>query len=137
MITISPIASLLVNSKTVIAVMMGGTLGASARWGLLEILPQIGSWPWQIFLVNVTGSAILGGVIALWSNTSYTAVFLGCTSGFCSAFTTFSAFSVDLAQFIRDDNFSTGISYLIASCIAGLSVFLVAKRGLSNFRVSR
>jgi len=112
-----------------IMVFIGGMLGACARWGLLELLPATGIWPWQIFLINVVGCGLLGVLIGgshlkgQW--------FAGATTGFCGAFTTFSAFSVDLAEFIRDERFLISASYLFASISAGLLAYVFAKQSLS------
>ncbi len=112
-----------------IMVFIGGMLGACARWGLIELLPTAGIWPWQIFLINVVGCGLLGVLIGgshlkgQW--------FAGATTGFCGAFTTFSAFSVDLAEFIRDERFLISASYLFASSSAGLLAYVFAKQSLS------
>ena len=45
---------------TVVA--LGGLLGALARWGVEEALPQ------GVLIVNVFGSALLGGVVAVWQS---------------------------------------------------------------------
>ena len=43
-------------------VALGGLLGALARWGVEEALPQ------GVLIVNVFGSALLGGVVAVWQS---------------------------------------------------------------------
>tara|TARA_B100000902_G_scaffold387042_1_gene430537 strand:+ start:798 stop:1172 length:375 start_codon:yes stop_codon:yes gene_type:complete len=112
-----------------IMVFIGGMLGACARWGLIELLPTAGIWPWQIFLINVVGCGLLGVLIGgshlkgQW--------FAGATTGFCGAFTTFSAFSVDLAEFIRGERFLISASYLFASISAGLLAYVFAKQSIS------
>jgi len=110
-------------------VFLGGMFGACARWGLLELLPVAGVWPWQIFLINVVGCGLLGFLIggSHFKNQWFT----GATTGFCGAFTTFSAFSVDLAEFIRDERLFIGASYLIASSFTGLLAYIFAKQSIS------
>ena len=116
-------------------VFLGGMLGASARWGLLELLPATGIWPWRIFLINVVGCGLLGVLIG---GSHLRGQWLaGATSGFCGAFTTFSAFSVDLAEFIRDERFLIGASYLLASSTAGLLTYIFAKHLFSDRMASK
>lgn len=43
-------------------VALGGLLGALVRWGAEETLPQ------GVLIVNVFGSALLGGVVAVWQS---------------------------------------------------------------------
>lgn len=43
-------------------VALGGLLGALVRWGVEEALPQ------GVLIVNVFGSALLGGVVAVWQS---------------------------------------------------------------------
>lgn len=43
-------------------VALGGLLGALVRWGVEETLPQ------GVLIVNVFGSALLGGVVAVWQS---------------------------------------------------------------------
>ena len=43
-------------------VALGGLLGALVRWGVEEVLPQ------GVLIVNVFGSALLGGVLAVWQS---------------------------------------------------------------------
>tara|TARA_B100000959_G_C14860549_1_gene574050 strand:+ start:657 stop:1031 length:375 start_codon:yes stop_codon:yes gene_type:complete len=117
-----------VDRKTLISVILGGILGACARWGLLEILPVTGAWPWQVFIVNVAGCGVLGVLVGGFSSKSKW--FTGATTGFCGAFTTFSAFSVDIAEFVRDERYTMGASYLIASSCVGLLAYILSKRSL-------
>ena len=46
--------------RTLLFVAIGGMAGAASRWALLEVWPDNSSWPWQIFIINMAGSCILG-----------------------------------------------------------------------------
>ena len=118
----------LVNNRAFIPIFLGGVFGACARWGLLEMLPTTGNWPWQIFILNVAGCCILGILVGCFS--LETKFFHALTTGFCGAFTTFSAFSVDLAEFIRNGQLLTGFSYLLASSFVGLWGYFYSKQRL-------
>src|ERR1043165_4437488 len=86
----------------------GGALGSMARHGLNHVIHQRalgGAFPWGIFIVNVTGSAIIrliGGIIPSgrwhWGYSARTFVIVGVLGGF----TTFSSFSLDTLALIRE-----------------------------------
>ena len=50
-----------------VAVMVGGTVGALARWALLLAIPSVQGFPLSTFLINITGAFGLGlvGVLLL------------------------------------------------------------------------
>ena len=86
---------------------LGGALGSMARHGLNHIIHQrmLGSrFPLGIFLINVSGSVIIGVVAGLlvserwhWSVEARTFVIVGVLGGF----TTFSSFSLDTLTLVR------------------------------------
>ncbi|MCH1512098.1 MAG: CrcB family protein [Acidimicrobiales bacterium] len=116
------------NRNQIYAVFFGGAVGAVARWGTLEILPFHTQWPWQILFINVLGSAALGVLVGYSIRTSQRIFFLAASTGFCGAFTTFSAYTVDIALFIRAGQFFNGFSYLITSTIGGLAAYKISKQ---------
>jgi len=87
---------------------VGGAVGAMARHGLNHLVHQrwISSvFPIGIFLINVTGSIIIGALAGLlasgrlhWSMPERTFVIVGVLGGF----TTFSSFSLDTLTLVRD-----------------------------------
>lgn len=87
---------------------VGGAIGAIARHGLNHLVHQ--KWvstvfPIGIFLINVTGSIVIGAIAGLlasgrmqWSMPQRTFVVVGVLGGF----TTFSSFSLDTLALARD-----------------------------------
>ncbi|MEC8974400.1 MAG: CrcB family protein [Actinomycetota bacterium] len=117
------------------AVFFGGVAGATARWGLLEILPAVDQWPWHILLINISGSAALGIVVGLSSRATRKMLFLAVGTGFCGAFTTFSSFAVDIALFLKGEQYFNTVSLLAASIVGGLLVFQISKRSTKSRNV--
>ena len=113
----------------------GGMAGALARWGVLEVLPEINTWPWQIFIVNMVGCCVLGIIMAEPFQSFAPRTFAGLTTGFCASFTTFSIFSVELAELLRSKEIAIASTYLIASSFGGLLLLLASKVVFSHMRV--
>ena len=102
-------------------VFLGGGLGAAARHGVnLAAARLIGiTFPWGTLTVNIVGSLLMGliaGWLALragagWSQ--HLRLFL--TTGFLGGFTTFSAFSLDVALLLERGAHGTAALYVAAS----------------------
>ena len=95
-----------------------------ARWGRHLVTVAATAWlgsgfPWGTLIVNVAGSFLLGVLVALlsavWTPPGEVRLFL--VTGFLGAFTTFSAFSLDVvSEFERGHN-SLAILYVVASVV--------------------
>jgi fluoride exporter len=100
----------------------GGFLGTIARYltqqGISKILPII--FPYGTLTVNIAGCFLIGIIYALADRGSALSpewrIFL--TTGFCGGYTTFSAFSFESYNLIRDEQ------YLYLSLYVGLSIIL-------------
>lgn len=86
-----------------LAVAGGGALGAALRYllGIWVVRGHLEAWPWATLLVNVVGSALLGGVTIYVTETGALSVpaRLFLTIGLCGGFTTFSTFAYETADF--------------------------------------
>ena len=109
--------------RTLLFVAVGGMIGAASRWGLLEILPDNSSWPWQIFIVNMIGSFVLGVVVSKPFQRLSLRSISALATGLCGSFTTLSMFSLDLAELLRSNQISIAVTYLGSSIIGGLILF--------------
>ena len=109
--------------RTLLFVAFGGMVGAVSRWGLLEILPDNSSWPWQIFIVNMIGSCVLGVVVSKPFQRLSLRSISSLATGLCGSFTTFSMFSLDLAELLRSNQISIAVTYLGSSIIGGLILY--------------
>jgi len=103
---------------------LGGAIGAGARFAVAQqTLRLMGpGFPWGTLTVNVVGSLIMGlltGALAHKFNLSYEMrVFL--TTGILGGFTTFSAFSLDVAVLIERKSHLVAGAYIAGS--VGLSI---------------
>ena len=96
-------------------VALGGLLGALVRWGVEELLPQ------GVLIVNVFGSALLGGVLAVWqSGANVPPRLMDGLVGFCGSLTTFSAIAFTAAEHIDSGSFATGIGSLALQFALGI-----------------
>ena len=123
--------------KTLLFVAAGGALGAAARY-----IVGVGSgrllgfgFPWGTLTVNVLGCFLMGLLIEAmalrWSVGNELRAFL--TVGVLGGFTTFSAFSVDVALLVERHAYTTAGFYLAASVglsIAALFIGLAIVRAL-------
>lgn len=104
-------------------VALGGALGASLRHGVglvaVRHLPL--GWPWGTGFVNIAGSLAMGllaGWLALKAEGASQEARIFLATGVLGGFTTFSAFSLEVANMLRAGE------TLKAGLYAGLSVLL-------------
>ena len=104
---------------------LGGMVGASARYGIAEVLPtRPGGFPWATFWTNMSGSFLLGLLLVLllerFPPTRLVRPFLA--AGILGAFTTMSSYQVETALLIRDGHAPTALAYGIGSLAVGLAL---------------
>ena len=104
-------------------VAVGGTMGAGLRWAVLEATPEV-VFPWPVLVVNLVGCALFGALLGLEAPRS-TRLLVG--TGLCGGLTTFSTFTVEVAQLLRADDAPTAVAYIVASVIGGLAVATAAR----------
>lgn len=107
--------------KTLAFVAAGGAVGASARYivGVLAAHSGAGQFPWGTFSVNVAGSCLVGILAGLmtytWSPSPEFRAFL--MVGVLGGFTTFSAFTMEVALLIERDRLGLAALYLGSSVV--------------------
>jgi CrcB protein len=107
-----------------ILVMTGGAIGAAARFGLARAIPHMqAGWPWPTFLANVLGGLLMGIVAAyvVRSGAVDENIRLFAGVGLLGGFTTFSAFSLEMAQMIERGEMALAGGYALASVLLALA----------------
>jgi len=104
----------------VLAVGIGGVIGAEARYGLGEALPHSASqFPWSTVIINTSGSLLLGVlmvlVLELTSAHRLLRPFLGI--GVLGGYTTFSTFALDVFRLIDAHRLVTAVQYLLVTVL--------------------
>jgi len=111
-----------IQPDVLVAIAAGGALGAPARYEMTRLIHVTkGTFPWATFWTNVTGSLVLGFflilVIERFPPSRYLRPFFA--TGFLGAYTTFSTYMVDTDTLIKDGHGALGVTYLLASALAG------------------
>lgn len=107
----------------IISVAVGGAFGAVARY-LINISPlagALGKFPLPTFVINITGSFLIGLLMIsladrFEANESLRMILI---VGFLGAFTTFSAFEMEIYELVRSRELITAFLYLFLSTFIG------------------
>ena len=102
----------------------GGALGTLIRFALINSTAQYFRYPvfpWGTLVVNLSGSLLIGILAGLNESDLMnpgirTFLFIGLLGGF----TTFSSFSLESLQLIRQSHYMHALSYILASTVLGL-----------------
>lgn len=109
--------------KSYLLVMAGGAVGAALRFQLARMLPVSAvGWPWPTFVANVAGGLAMG-VLAAWAlrqGDSGEPMRLLLGVGLLGGFTTFSAFSLEMAMIFEREQMMLAVSYAVASVLLAL-----------------
>ena len=113
--------------KPLIALMVGGALGAVSRWGLHLLIDS--KWaphhpfPWGILLVNVIGCFLFGWLFALFEGRAWFSdtVQLAIFTGFLGSFTTFATFGWNTLELLRTGKVALAIGNVGANVILGMA----------------
>lgn len=106
---------------------LGGAIGSMLRYGVGLLVKPITSFPASTFIVNITGSFLIG-IIAGWAVNDLKfqhnwQLFLA--TGICGGFTTFSAMSLEGIQMLQQQKTGIYLAYLFGSIILGLILALL------------
>jgi CrcB protein len=109
--------------RTAAAIGVAGALGALARYGVEgAVARRAAGFPWGTFLVNVSGSFLLGSVFTLLGERFTVASWLraALAIGFLGAHTTFSTLSLESYRLLEGRSYGLAAANLLGSAAAGL-----------------
>jgi fluoride exporter len=112
------------QSGVAIAVLIGGAIGSLVRLLVGAAIQQrVGlAFPFGTLVINVTGSVLLGFIMRFaLDTTAVTPVMRALlTTGFCGGFTTFSTFSFETVDLVREGLYARAGAYVASSVVLGL-----------------
>ncbi|MFD5200291.1 CrcB family protein [Streptomyces sp. NPDC058375] len=112
------------QSRVLAAVAAGGALGALARYAALVLWPTpAAGFPWTVFVVNVSGCALIGVLMVLAverGRVTHPLVrpFLGV--GVLGGFTTFSTYAAGVSDLLVRQEVLTAMAYAAVTAVAAL-----------------
>ncbi len=107
----------------VLWVMIGGFSGAICRYLLGEWMPTTGGFPVGTLCVNLIGCLFLGWFTAFHERKSIRPeIPLLIGTGLTGSFTTFSTFSVETLELVKQELFVFAATYVLLSVLAGIAL---------------
>lgn len=102
---------------------MGGTFGAVSRFliGQWIISKSKGKFPWGTWIINISGSFILGLFAVLyWNKQIPQSLWFFFGTGFLGSYTTFSTFGYETMQMVQRKDIRAAIFYVFLSVLLGV-----------------
>jgi CrcB protein len=111
-----------ISSISLLWVFLGGGVGASLRFILLQLFPHANKaeFPYTIFAINILGSfaiGILAQIVSRETFSNYAFLQPLLMAGILGGFTTFSAFSLDVLALMQAGKALTALTYVICSVV--------------------
>ncbi len=108
--------------KAVLFIAIGGALGALSRWVLDGLHDDSADLPIGIFVVNILGCFLFGLLFGIGESRQIFSetVRLGIFTGFLGSFTTFSTFSWNSFEYLKNGQFGLALTNVFASVVFGL-----------------
>ncbi len=107
----------------------GGAIGASLRHlaNIAGLRVMGTAFPWGTLFVNIFGSLLMGFFIAWLTKRTGTSpeVRLFVATGILGGFTTFSAFSLDVANMFERGAMGTAFTYILTSVVISLAAVFI------------
>lgn len=111
-----------------VAIALAGAAGALARYGLDGLVAsRARAFPWGTFVVNMTGSLLLGFAFTLLTERYRVDPWLrsAITIGFLGAYTTFSTLSLETYRLFEDGAYGLAFANALGSLAGGLLALYV------------
>ncbi len=116
--------------RNAVAVFVGGGFGSVLRYALtFAIAQRLGpGFPWWTFAINLSGSLVIGIVSELYVTRAFgvnDAVRMFLAVGVLGGYTTFSSFSLETLNLVREGAPSLAIAYALGSVVLGAAAALL------------
>ncbi len=121
--------------KLLLIVFAGSGLGGVARWTVQSLIIQriSSAFPLSTLVVNISGCFIIGMIYGLSAGNELSNGWkLALTTGFCGGFTTFSTFSFENLQLLKNGNYGLFAINIIASVLLGIAAVIAGLYMVKN-----
>ena len=112
----------------VLAVSLGGAVGALGRWSAGRLVPDGPGFPWTTFAVNVAGCLLLAALTVLPAVRRRPALLALIGPGLLGGFTTLSAYADQTRGLVAAGEVATAAAYAGGTLVACLGAVAVASR---------
>jgi fluoride exporter len=116
---------------SILCVVFGAVIGALARFFITHLSSELShhhGFPYGTLVVNVVGCFIVGYVLTLTATHEHDRWRLLIATGFCGAFTTFSAFAYESVAYLHEAKIGAFILNIVANNLLCLCAVLVGVR---------
>ena len=110
--------------RDMLLVASGGAVGAALRYGVGRLMGPLAdaAFPWHTFLINVTGSFVIGLLLVAaarlgWPGWWWPLLALGLLGGY----TTFSTFALESVELMLRGSYALAAAYPLGSLAVGLA----------------
>ena len=113
-----------------------GAIGSISRYSLIQYSPKIIflNFPIGTLLVNLIGSFLIGVVSSIFDKNLITnEIRTYLVFGFLGGFTTFSAFTYEFFNFLKNSEYSNAFLYIFLSVFLGLALFILGYKVIKIF----
>ncbi|MGD9961624.1 fluoride efflux transporter CrcB [Nocardioides sp.] len=113
--------------RALLAVAVGGALGAVLRWSLGLLAPDGQGFPWTTFAINVSGSFLLALLPALPSVRRHRLLPLFLGTGVLGGYTTLSTYAEESRVLFADGRAGLALAYLLGTLAACVMAVWLAR----------
>ncbi|MDW5444584.1 fluoride efflux transporter CrcB [Polaromonas sp. SM01] len=123
----------------VLAICLGASAGALARWGLGLWLSPAGLLPWGTLAANLAGGYLVGVCVAIFHSMPQLDPLwrLLLITGFLGGLTTFSSFSAEVVGFLMEARYSLALGTAALHVLGSLLLTVVGIKSALFFIASR